>query len=183
VIGAVSLGLSARLAARFGERAVLLTGLALVVLALALLTRVPVQGSYVVHLLPALLAFGVGGGLTLPALATLGMSDATPADSGVISGLFNTTQQVGAAVGVALLSTLAAGHFSQLRRSGLPTTAALTGGYRLSFTVAAALGIGAFVVAAAVLRPRAAAPAEPAAGDEPTARDAAAGRDAAVSRR
>ena len=65
VIGLVSLGASARLAGRFGPRAVLLAGLALVALALALLTRLPASGSYPAHLLPALLIFGLGGGLTL----------------------------------------------------------------------------------------------------------------------
>jgi predicted MFS family arabinose efflux permease len=91
VIGMVSLGATARLAARFGERAVLLAGLALVAAALAGLTGLPAAGSYPVHVLGPVLAFGVGGGLMLPALAALGMSDATPADAGVVSGLFNTT--------------------------------------------------------------------------------------------
>jgi EmrB/QacA subfamily drug resistance transporter len=154
VIGVVSLGWSARLAARFGERAVLLTGLALVVAALALLTRVPVHGSYLAHLLGPLLVFGAGGGLTLPALATLGMSGATPDDAGLVSGLFNTTQQVGAAVGVALLSTLAAGQSGRLRLGGLDTGAALTGGYRLAFAVGAGLALGALIVATGVLRGR-----------------------------
>jgi MFS family permease len=151
VIGAVSLGLSARLAERLGERTVLVTGLVLVTTGLALLTGVPVHGSYMVHLLAALVIFGLGGGLTLPALATLGMSDATPADAGVVSGLFNTTQQAGAAIGVALLSTLAAEHASTLRGDGLGTIAALTGGYRLSFGVGAGLSVAALAVAVAFM--------------------------------
>jgi EmrB/QacA subfamily drug resistance transporter len=166
VIGMVSLGATARLAARFGERAVLLAGLALVAAALAGLTGLPAAGSYAVHLLPPVLAFGVGGGLTLPALAALGMSDATPADAGVVSGLFNTTQQVGAAIGVALLSTLAAGRSGQLSAAGLTAAAALTGGYRLAFAVGAGLAVAAFGVAAAVLRPRRAGP-RPAGDREP----------------
>jgi EmrB/QacA subfamily drug resistance transporter len=153
VIGLVSLGGTARLAARFGERAVLLAGLALITGGLAALGGLPVHGRYVTDLLPALLAFGAGGGLTLPALATLGMSDATADDAGVISGLFNTTQQVGAAIGVALLSTLAAGRSGQLRQDGLAAAAALAGGYRLAFAVGAGLAAAAFIVAAAVLRP------------------------------
>jgi EmrB/QacA subfamily drug resistance transporter len=166
VIGIVSLGGTARLAARFGERAVLLAGLALVAAALATLTGLPTAGSYTVRLLPAMLAFGVGGGLTLPALATLGMSDATPADAGVVSGLFNTTQQVGAAIGVALLSTLAAGRTGQLRQDGLTAAAALAGGYRLAFAVGAGLAAGALLVAATVLRSRRARP-RPAGDREP----------------
>ena len=158
VIGMVSLGATARLAARFGERAVLLAGLALVAAALAGLTGLPAAGSYAAHVLAPVLAFGVGGGLMLPALAGLGMSDATPADAGVVSGLFNTTQQVGAAIGVALLSTLAAGRSGQLSQAGLTTAAALTGGYRLAFAVGAGLAAAAFGVAATVLRPRRARP-------------------------
>jgi EmrB/QacA subfamily drug resistance transporter len=159
VIGAVSLGLAARLAMRFGERAVLLTGLALVVAGLVALTQVPVSGGYGSHLLPALVVFGLGGGLTLPMLATLGMSASTPADAGVISGLFNTTQQIGAAVGVALLSTLAASHSGQSRHQGVALPAALTSGYRLAFGVGAGLSAASFIVAAVLLRPRPARPA------------------------
>jgi EmrB/QacA subfamily drug resistance transporter len=160
VIGAVSLGLTARLAGRFGERAVLLAGLALVVAGLVLLTQVPVAGGYGPHLLPALVIFGLGGGLTLPMLAALGMSGSTPADAGVVSGLFNTTQQVGAAVGVALLSTLAASHSAVLSHQGVPLAAALTSGYRLAFAIGAVLAAAALIVAAALLRrPRVATPA------------------------
>ena len=159
VIGAVSLGLAARLAMRFGERAVLLTGLALVVAGLVLLTHVPVSGGYGPHLLPALVVFGLGGGLTLPMLATLGMSASTPADAGVVSGLFNTSQQIGAAVGVALLSTLAASHSGQLHHQGVALAAALTSGYRLAFAVGAGLSAVSFIVAAVLLRPRPARPA------------------------
>jgi MFS family permease len=157
----VSLGGSARLSARIGARAVLLAGMTLILAALVLLTRIPVQGSYLVHLLPALLIFGAGGGLTLPALATLGMSAATQADAGIASGLFNTSQQVGAAVGVALLSALAAGRTSHLLGSHQSVTVALTGGYRMSFTVGAALCGAALLLAATVLRsPRADGPTD-----------------------
>ncbi len=153
VIGAVSLGGSARLTARFGARPVLLAGLVLVAAALALLTWLPVHGSYAAHLLPALLLFGAGGGLTLPALATLGMSAATAADAGLVSGLFNTTQQVGAAAGVALLSTIAAARTGQLRAAGDRPAAALTGGYHVAFDGGAALAVLALIVAAILLRP------------------------------
>jgi len=102
-------------------------------------------------------------------LATLGMSASTPADAGVVSGLFNTTQQIGAAVGVALLSTLAASHSSRLHHQGVAVAAALTSGYRLAFAVGAALSAAALIVAAVLLRPRPArpAPAHPAPA-EPT---------------
>ncbi len=154
VIGAISLGVSARLGARFGERGVLLAGLTLIAAALAILTRVPAHGGYLVHLLllPPLLLFGAGGGLTLPVLATLGMSGATPSDAGVASGLFNTSQQIGAALGLAALSTLAAARTSALQAAGLDPRAALAGGYRLGFGAGACLCAAAIAATLPVLR-------------------------------
>jgi len=153
VIGIVALGLSARLAERFGPRVMLLAGLALITAGLILLTQVPVHASYPAQLLPALLLFGAGGGLCLPALASLGMSGATQSDAGLASGLFNTTQQIGAALGVAVLSTLAAAQTRSLHAAGASSTAALADGYRLAFAVGAGLAGTAIVVAAAVLWP------------------------------
>ncbi|WP_241838079.1 MFS transporter [Streptomyces sp. CB03234] len=158
VIGAVSLGVSARLNARFGERNVLLAGLVLLIGVLGLLTRVPVQADYVVDLLPVML-LAAGFGLALPALTTLGMSDAGEDDAGLASGLFNTTQQIGMALGVAVLSTLAASRTETLVASGSGQAEALTGGYRLAFAVGTGLIVAALAVAATVLRQRSATPA------------------------
>ncbi|WP_188192107.1 DHA2 family efflux MFS transporter permease subunit [Nonomuraea sp. SYSU D8015] len=157
-IGAVSLGVSARLNTRFGERTVLIAGLVLLLAAMGWLTRVPVQASYVVDLLPVMLLIA-GGGLVLPALTTLGMSGAKADDAGLASGLFNTTQQIGMALGVAVLSTLAASRTGVLLAAGASQAAALTGGYRLAFTVSAALLAAALVVSLLVLRRPAPAPA------------------------
>ncbi|KAB8194041.1 MFS transporter [Nonomuraea phyllanthi] len=162
LIGGLSLFVSARLNTRFGERAVLVAGLALLLAAMGWLTRVPVQASYVTDLLPVMLLIA-GGGLVLPALAALGMSGARADDAGLASGLFNTTQQIGMALGVAVLSTLAASRTGTLLAAGASEAAALTGGYRLAFAVAAGLLAAALVVSLAVLR-RPAAPAP--AGDE-----------------
>ncbi|MFF1903258.1 DHA2 family efflux MFS transporter permease subunit [Kitasatospora sp. NPDC058218] len=151
-IGAVSLFLSARLNARFGERNVLLAGLALLVAALGLLVRLPADADYAVHLLPTMLLIG-GGGLVLSGLTALGMSGAGAADAGTASGLFNTTQQVGAALGVAVLTTLAAARTEALTGAGHPAAEALTGGFRLAFTVAAALLALALLLTAVVLKP------------------------------
>jgi EmrB/QacA subfamily drug resistance transporter len=150
VIGAVSLGFSARLNARFGERNVLLAGLVLLVGALGLLAHVPVHANYLTDLLPVML-LAAGFGLALPALTTLGMSGAGSNDAGLASGLFNTTQQIGMAMGVAVLSTLAASRTGDLLAHGKSQAAALTGGYHLAFTVGAGLLAAAFVVAFIVL--------------------------------
>ncbi|MGI5273593.1 MFS transporter [Nonomuraea sp. CA-218870] len=160
-IGGVSLFLSARLNARFGARAVLVAGLVMLMAAMGWLTRVPVQASYVTDLLPVMLLIA-GGGLVLPALATLGMSAARPDDAGLVSGLFNTTQQIGMALGVAVLSTMAASRTGDLLARGLTDAAALTGGYRLAFGIAAGLLLSALVVALTVLRPPAPAVRQPA---------------------
>ncbi|QDQ12701.1 MFS transporter [Streptomyces spectabilis] len=152
VIGAVSLGVSARLNARFGERTVLLAGLVLLLGVLGLLARVPVHADYWVDLLPVML-LAAGFGLALPALTSLAMSGARADDAGLASGLFNTTQQIGSALGVAVLSTLAASRTESLLASGHPRAEALTSGYHLAFGVGAALLATALLVAATVLRP------------------------------
>jgi MFS family permease len=152
VIGTISLGFSARIAARAGQRSMLLTGLVFVAAAHMLLTRVPVHGSYLEHLLGPLVLFGAGGGLTLPALASLGMSGIPRGDAGLASGLFNTTQQIGAALGVAVLSSLAAARAASVHAAGSGNAAALTSGYRLAFTAGTVLAAVAVIVAAALLR-------------------------------
>jgi EmrB/QacA subfamily drug resistance transporter len=161
-IGLTSLFLAARLIARFGLRTVLAAGLLLLAAGFVLLTRLPAQGSYGVHVLPALVLLGAGAGLALPAITTLAMSDATPGDSGLVSGLANTTQQVGGALGLAVLSTLAASRTDRLLGTGEDTAAALTGGYHLAFVTGAALMLLAAALTATALRPgRAAVPAAP----------------------
>ncbi|MFJ5123458.1 MULTISPECIES: hypothetical protein [unclassified Kitasatospora] len=95
----------------------LLTGLVLLVAALALLTRLPADGSYILDLPPTML-LAAGFGLTISALTVLGMSGAGPADAGTASGFSNTTQQVGGALGVAVLTTLADGRTGPSRRPG-----------------------------------------------------------------
>ena len=151
VIGVLSLGCSARLNLRFGARAVLVPGMALVALGLAWLTRAPVQGAYLTDVLPAMLLLGVGAGVSFPALMTLAMSGASDADAGLASGLVNTTMQVGGALGIAVLATLASSRTDSLRgaRAG---GEALTGGYHLAFTVSAVLVAVGAVVAATVLQ-------------------------------
>ncbi|MEV0614639.1 MFS transporter [Nonomuraea sp. NPDC050404] len=150
-IGTISLFVSARLNARFGAKVVLLGGLVMLISAMLLLTRIPVDADYVTHLLPVMLLIS-GGGLVLPSLATLGMSGARESDAGLASGLFNTTQQVGMAIGVAVLTTMAAGRTEGLLAAGLSQAEALTGGYRLAFGISAGLLVAALVVGLVVLR-------------------------------
>jgi EmrB/QacA subfamily drug resistance transporter len=159
VMGVMSLRFAERVTARIGTYATLLTSLALLVLGLLLMLRTPVGGSYALDVAPAMAVTGLGAGLGFPALTTLAMSTATPADSGLASGLVNTTVQVGGAVGLAVLATLSTSRTRHLRAGGQDVAAALNGGYHLAYLVAAGAALLALVVAAVALRP---APAEPA---------------------
>jgi EmrB/QacA subfamily drug resistance transporter len=152
VIGAVSLTLTARLIGGLGARSVLLAGLVTLVAGLGVLARVPVDARYVVDVLPALLLLGVGAGLALPAVTTLAMAGAPPADAGLASGLVNTTQQVGGALGLAVLASLATARTDRSLAAGHATAQAVTDGHRLGFAVAAGLVAAAAVVTATVLR-------------------------------
>jgi EmrB/QacA subfamily drug resistance transporter len=143
-IAVVSLGLSGRLTTRFGGKPVLLTGLTLIVVAFALLAGLPVDGGYAADVLPATLVMGLGFGTAMPALIALGMADVAGADSGVASGLFNTTQQLGGAIGLTALAAVATPHGAG--------PAALTAGYRLAFVVAAGFVVAAIVVALLAFR-------------------------------
>ncbi|MGW2935100.1 MFS transporter [Streptomyces sp. NPDC001156] len=153
-IGALMLGLSARTIARFGAYRVLMTGLVLIVTGMGLLSRAPVDGSYLTDVLPPLLLLAAGFAAAMPALTGLAMSGAREEDAGLASGLFNTTQVVGGSLGLATLSTLAAGRTGGLLERGAGLIPATAAGYGLAFRVAAGIAAGALVLAAVVLRPR-----------------------------
>ena len=108
VMGTLSIRYSERLIMRYGARTLLLPGLVLIAAALVLFTRAPVDGDYWTHVLPVMVLLGTGAGVSFPALMTLAMSGATPSDAGLASGLVNTTAQIGAALGLAVLATLSA---------------------------------------------------------------------------
>jgi MFS family permease len=137
---------------RFGAAATLIPGLAMIAIGLALLVRVPVEGQYVRDVLPVMLLIGVGGGLVFPSIFTLALSSAGPSDSGLASGLINTSQQVGGALGLAVLASLSTTRSDSLMSGGDSTASALTSGYQLAFAVGAGLVILAIVLAALLLR-------------------------------
>ena len=153
LMGIMSVRFSEPLITRFGARTTLLPGLALIAIGLAWFTQAPVDGSYVVNVLPVMVLMGIGCGVAFPALMTLSMSGATPEDAGLASGLVNTTAQVGAALGLAVLATLSSSRTEDLSAAGESAASALTGGYQLAFIVGAALVGAALVVAATVLVP------------------------------
>jgi EmrB/QacA subfamily drug resistance transporter len=152
VMGTLSLRYTERLITRFGAHRLVLPGLVLIAVGLALFARVPVHGHYVTDVLPAMVLLGTGVGVCFPALATLAMSGATDSDAGLASGLINTTTQVGAAFGLAVLATLSATRHASLVRSGTSEVLAATGGYRLALLVAAGLVVAAIAVAVPAVR-------------------------------
>jgi EmrB/QacA subfamily drug resistance transporter len=166
-MGLMSVRYAERLMMRFGARATVIAGLVLLLAALALFVRAPVDGDYVAHLLPVMLLLGFGAGTSFPGLMTLAMSSATERDAGLASGLVNTTAQVGAALGLAVLATLSATRSDDLIEGGRATASPLTSGYHLGFLIGAGLVLAALAIAVTVLerlpRPEAAsAGAEPA---------------------
>lgn len=152
LIAALSLSASARLSVRFGARTILLAGLVLIVLGLGLWGRVPVDGSYLIDVLPAMVLLGTGMGLSIPSLTALAMSGATGRDAGLASSLVNTSLQVGGAIGLAVLATVATTRTETLLAGGDSTAAALMGGFRLAFLIAAGLVVAAIGLALLGLR-------------------------------
>src|SRR5437899_462500 len=136
-IGALSLGFTPRLIMRFGARETLLPGLVLIVAGLLLFTRARVDADYMSDILPVMLLLGVGAALSFPSLMTLAMSGVAPSDSGLASGLVNTTQQVGGALGLAVIATLSTSRTDGLLADGASNASALTGGYHLEIGRAA----------------------------------------------
>ncbi|MQM25915.1 MFS transporter [Glycomyces albidus] len=163
VIAAVSMWVAPRLLTRVAPRKLAIAGLTVMVVGFVLFAQMRPDGSYLVDVLPGMITAPLGFGLTMPALMTLGMADSKPEDAGVTSGLFNTAQQVGGAVGLAVISTAVAARTDALLDGGAAQAEALTGGFRLGYGVAAVMVAVALIVAIAVIRVRSteAARAEP----------------------
>jgi EmrB/QacA subfamily drug resistance transporter len=164
VMGTLSLGFAERLMMGIGPKAALIAGLVSAGAGLLLFARAPVDGSWVTDVLPVMLLLGTGAGLAFPALMTLAMSGATPSDAGLASGLVNTTVQVGGAIGLAVLATLATERTEGLLADGAAggvtssdapravSAAALNSGFHLAYLIGAALVAVAIVAALGVLR-------------------------------
>jgi MFS family permease len=145
----VSAGFGSAFAPRVGVRIVSAIGIVVGAAGLLLLTRLPVHGSYVADVLPALLLTALGLGavfVSLTLVATTGLEDQ---DQGLASGLFNTSQQVGGALGLAILTTLAAGRTGHATGS---EAAKLVHGFHYAFAGSAVFMLAAIVSLLALLR-------------------------------
>ena len=135
-------------------RAVSIAGISLATAGMLVLTQLPVHGSYVGNLLVGLLPLSIGMGLTFVPITLLGTGGVKREDAGLASGLFNTSQQVGGSLGLAILSTLAASRTaSLLHAGGAGALAARVSGYHIAFLAAALMLAAGAGLMAFVLRP------------------------------
>jgi predicted MFS family arabinose efflux permease len=153
IMGAFSLGLSAKIVMRFGIRAPLAVGLGLAALGLLLFAFAPVGGTFVAHVLPGMVLLGIGGGMAFNPVLLAAMSDVEPKDAGLASGVVNTSFMMGGALGLAILASLAASRSEGLAATGLDAIAATNGGYQVAFVAGAVIAAVAAVLAATLLRP------------------------------
>jgi EmrB/QacA subfamily drug resistance transporter len=159
IMATFSLGLSARIVMRFGLRLPLALGLLLAAAGLAVFAWAPVQGSFAAHVLPGMLLLGLGAGLAFNPVLLAAMSDVNPDESGLASGVVNTSFMMGGALGLAVLASLAAARSDHLLASGVALPAALNGGYGLAFLLGAIFATAAAVIGLLLLRAGVQAPA------------------------
>jgi EmrB/QacA subfamily drug resistance transporter len=162
IMGAFSIGLSAKLVMRYGVKRPLATGLLLAAAGLVLFARAPVDGSFVVDVLPSMILLGFGAGMAFNPLLLAAMSDVEPSQSGLASGVVNTAFMMGGALGLAVLASLAASRTSSLTASGHGAVAALNGGYHVALLLGAVFAAAAALVGAVFFR----SAAEPEPGSE-----------------
>ncbi len=148
----MSLGITARLMARFGPLALVVSGTLLTAVGLTLLGQAGPQESYFPLVIGSFIALGVSGGLSMLPLLTTAMSEVPERDAGLASGIVNVSLYVAAALGIAILGTLATDHTRSLVESGASSTSALLDGYHLAFTVGAGFALVGALVALLVIR-------------------------------
>jgi predicted MFS family arabinose efflux permease len=159
VMAACSVGLSARLVMRFGIRLPLAVGLGMAAIGLALFARAPLDGRFVVDVLPAMTLLGLGAGIAFNPVLLAAMGDVAPDQSGLASGVVNTAFMMGGALGLAVLASLAAARTSTLTAAGASTLVALNGGYHTAFLAGACAAAAAALAGAVLLRPQTMPPA------------------------
>jgi EmrB/QacA subfamily drug resistance transporter len=154
VLGPFALLVTSRLVTRIGAKATLLPGMLFVIVGLLIFARAPLHARYVRDLLPAMLVMGVGQGLAYLPTVTLAMAGATAENAGLRSGLVNVSQQIGGALGVAVLASVSASRTDHLLGNGGNPATALLAGYHLAYIVAAAIVAAGMIVAIALIPAR-----------------------------
>src|SRR6266568_730930 len=152
IMAAFSLGLSAKLVTRFGIRLPIVVGLLLAAVGLGLFARAPVGGDFATDVLPGMILLGLGAGMAFNPVLLAALNDVTPEDSGLASGVVNTSFMMGGALGLAILASLATARTNALLSTGLNYLPAINGGYQVAFLVAALFAVSASVLGATLLR-------------------------------
>jgi EmrB/QacA subfamily drug resistance transporter len=160
VMALFSIRFSAQLIARFGAGPMLVAGQAVAGMALVMVALGPTSANYIIHLLVPMGLLGLGGGLAFPSLTMIAMADVHPSDAGLASGLLNTTGQVGGALGLAVMATLAGSRTIQLIEGGVDTVAALAGGYHFAWLIGAGIVVVTLATSVWLLRSKSEAPVE-----------------------
>jgi len=140
-------------------RVPLAAGLALTAAGLALFALSPVDGSFALHVLPGMTLLGIGCGMAMNPVLLAAMSDVAPSESGLASGVVNTSFMMGGALGLAVLASLAAARTDKLVALGADSLAALNGGYHVAFALGAVFAAAAALLSALLLRAGRQAPA------------------------
>ena len=154
VMAFCSLRVSDRLVMRFGIRKPLVAGLSLAAISLLLFSRAPVEGSFLTDVLPSMLLLGAGAGIAFNPVLLAAMGDVEPHESGLASGVVNTSFMMGGALGLAVLVSLSAARTESLTASGAAPLEALDGGFQLAFFVGAVAAGTAAAVGGIFLRPQ-----------------------------
>jgi EmrB/QacA subfamily drug resistance transporter len=154
VMGTMSFRFTGQLNLKYGPEATLVPAMIFIVAGLLWLARTPIEANYVLDLLPSMILIGLGAGLGFPSLMTLAMSGVSESDSGLASGLVNTSVQVGGAIGLAVLATFATKRTEGLLADGEPVGEALNSGYHLAYLIGAGLVLVAIAIAFTALRAR-----------------------------
>jgi EmrB/QacA subfamily drug resistance transporter len=152
IMALFSLGLSARLVVRWGFRLPLAAGLGLAAVGLLLFSQAPVNGQFMLHVLPGMVLLGFGAGIAFNPMLLAAMSDVAPTESGLASGMVNTAFMMGGALGLAVLASLAAARSTALVAAQSDTIAALAGGYQLAFLLGALFALAAAALGGIALR-------------------------------
>jgi EmrB/QacA subfamily drug resistance transporter len=165
VMGICSVAVSARLVMRFGLKLPMGVGLLIAATGLALFARAPVDGNFVVDVLPGMILLGLGAGIGFNPVLLAAMSDVKPEESGLASGVVNTAFMMGGALGLAILASLASSRTASQLHAGTSELAALTSGYHAAFLAGAAFAAAAAIIGVTLMRVT--APAEHGAAAEP----------------
>jgi EmrB/QacA subfamily drug resistance transporter len=148
----ISAGVAQALTTRFGAKPIMTIGLILLTAGMVWYAQIPVHGSYASDLLPGYLMVGVGIAFAFVPVTIAALAGVVEREAGLASGLLNTSQQIGGAIGVAVASTVFTSRFDSLVGEGKAVPVALTGGYRWAFWALVVFGVAAVIAAVTLIR-------------------------------